>query len=281
VSIGETLADARRQSGLTVTQVSQRTRIRESIVRAIEGGDFSSCGGDFYARGHIRSIAAAVGADPVPLIREYDAEHDPPGSISAAEVFQPATPIRIREPRRSFGLGRVLVVVILAAIGYGVYHLVSSDGSSHPRASSASTVRPAVTPAPKPTAQPTPTPSPTATHKTGKPEATIVLTANQDCWVGLTNSSGQQQYEGVIPAGQSMTWHEKHKVNLVIGNPPGIKLTVDGKTITPNTTQVVTLNVDPSSKNPVTSGGTPVTTTGGNPATTTGPSGTATGTAGG
>ncbi len=31
--IGETLAEARRQAGLTVTQVSERTRIRETIIR--------------------------------------------------------------------------------------------------------------------------------------------------------------------------------------------------------------------------------------------------------
>ena len=58
MSIGETLADARRQAGLTITQVSRETRIRESIIRDIEQDDFSACGGDFYARGHIRSIAS-------------------------------------------------------------------------------------------------------------------------------------------------------------------------------------------------------------------------------
>src|SRR5579875_2565390 len=91
VSIGETLAEARRQAGLTVTQVSQQTRIRESIIRAIERGDFSACGGDFYARGHIRSIASVVGTDPAPLIREYDGEHGSPGGLRAAEIFEPAT----------------------------------------------------------------------------------------------------------------------------------------------------------------------------------------------
>ena len=74
MSIGDTLAEARRQAGLTVTQVSQRTCIRETIIRGIEQGDYSACGGDFYARGHIRSIARAVGVDPEPLIREYDAD---------------------------------------------------------------------------------------------------------------------------------------------------------------------------------------------------------------
>jgi len=57
VSIGEDLAAARRRAGLTVTQVSHKTRIRETLIRAIERDDYRACGGDFYARGprHIRS----------------------------------------------------------------------------------------------------------------------------------------------------------------------------------------------------------------------------------
>jgi helix-turn-helix protein len=72
VPIGETLAEARRQAGLSVAQVSQQTRIRQTIIRAIEDDDYAVCGGDFYARGHIRSVAKAVGADSEPLIQEYD-----------------------------------------------------------------------------------------------------------------------------------------------------------------------------------------------------------------
>ena len=58
MSIGETLAKARRDAGLTVTQVSERTRIRETIIRGIEQDDYAACGGDFYARGHIRASPA-------------------------------------------------------------------------------------------------------------------------------------------------------------------------------------------------------------------------------
>jgi hypothetical protein len=75
VSIGEELAQARGLAGLTVAQVSQRTRIRQTIIRGIESDDYSVCGGDFYARGHIRSIAKVIGADPEPLIHEYDTAH--------------------------------------------------------------------------------------------------------------------------------------------------------------------------------------------------------------
>lgn len=78
MSIGEDLAQARHRAGLTVREVSQQTCIRETLIRAIEHDDYCGCGGDFYARGHIRAIARVVGADPVPLIAEYDAAHHLP-----------------------------------------------------------------------------------------------------------------------------------------------------------------------------------------------------------
>jgi cytoskeletal protein RodZ len=73
VAIGGALAAARTKAGLTVTQVSERTRIRERIILGIERDDYAACGGDFYARGHIRAIARVIGIDPAPLIAEYDA----------------------------------------------------------------------------------------------------------------------------------------------------------------------------------------------------------------
>ncbi len=255
MGIGDTLADARRQAGLTITQVSQQTRIRESIIAAIEQGDFSSCGGDFYARGHIRSIASVVGIDPAPLIREYDAEHGPPAAMRAAKVFEPATPIRIKEPRR-FGIGKLAVVLLLAAAGYGVYHLVSS-GSAHNTARDASTLAPAPTVTVTATPHPTPTATATTTpvaHKPVTPEAVITLTAHQDCWIGLTAPNGHQLYQGIIAAGQSKTWRETHPVAMVIGNPMGIMLTVNGRQQQTHTTRVLTLSINPASKNPVSIG---------------------------
>jgi cytoskeletal protein RodZ len=53
VSIGGTLAEARHQASLTVIEVSHQTRISETIVTGIERNDYSTCGGNFYARGYI------------------------------------------------------------------------------------------------------------------------------------------------------------------------------------------------------------------------------------
>ena len=243
MSIGETLAAARQQAGLTVAQVSQQTRIRETIIRAIERDDFSSCGGDFYARGHIRSIASAVGTDPVPLIREYDQEH-PASGMRAAEIFEPATPIKIREPR-PFGLGKVLIVVLLAVIGFGVYRLVSTGAGSHPSASA--THHPTASPKASATIKP-------VVHTPVPPVAVIKVTAMQDCWIGFTSPSGKQLYQGTILAGQSKTWREKHVVSMVIGNPPGIVLTVNGRAETMSAVYPLTLSINPQSKTPVTTG---------------------------
>jgi cytoskeletal protein RodZ len=259
VSIGDSLAEARRQAGLTITQVSQQTRIRETIIASIEQDDFSPCGGDFYARGHIRSIASAVGTDPVTLIREYDEEHGSPGPMRASQIFESATPIRIREPRR-LRLGWVIAVAAVAVAGFLSYHALAGHGSNS-AAAATSRVRSIAKAKPPATAKPTADKNKNknknkTTHPAAnaKPQAVIKLTASQDCWVKLTAASGQSIYEGTIQAGSSMTWHEKHAVSMVIGNPPGIALSVNGKAEQMNTVQVVTLGIDPLSQRPVTVG---------------------------
>jgi cytoskeletal protein RodZ len=235
VSIGDSLAESRRQAGLTITQVGQQTRIRESIIRGIEADDFSGCGGDFYARGHIRSIATAIGVPAEPLIREYDAEHGAPGAMRAADVFEPSAPIKIRE-RRSPSLSLIVVVVLLAIIGFSAYHLVSSH-----RTNAVALPRVTATVKPKPTPKPRPSPSAASS------DVVIHVTANEDCWVQLKSSSdGTQLYMGTIPAGSSMTWTEKDAVQVTLGNPGGVVLTVDGKRETPHTAEPVTLDFSPA-----------------------------------
>ncbi len=242
MSIGDALAQARSQAGLTIGQVGQRTRIRDSIIRDIERGDFSTCGGDFYARGHIRSIARAVGIDPEPLIREYDAAHGAPRPITAADVFQPATPIKLRE-RRSFNWTLTLAVALVVVLGYGVYRAVAGTTpaghpSGHPTTSQSASVRnESAGHTSKP--QPTQTVSPYS-HTVVIQVSTLPL---QECWVEFLTRSGLFIKQALIPAGSTETWRFHHPVVMKIGNPPGIRLTVDGRARKTAITGVQTLNL--------------------------------------
>ncbi|WP_017578483.1 helix-turn-helix domain-containing protein [Nocardiopsis kunsanensis] len=84
-TIGQSLSAARIAAGYTVADLSTRTRIRPKVLNGIEEEDFVPCGGDFYARGHIRSICRFLGLDPEPLLAEFDQEHAGHG----APVFVP------------------------------------------------------------------------------------------------------------------------------------------------------------------------------------------------
>jgi cytoskeletal protein RodZ len=240
VTIGDALAEARRQAGLTITQVSQRTCIRETIIRGIERNDFSACGGDFYARGHIRSIARAVDIDPEPLIREYDATQGAPEAITAADVFEPSTPIKLKERHRP-NWSLAMLVALAVIVGVATYHFLSGPTKADPASARAQ--------------------SPVTAHKAGsahkhgqqqpatarshhRRHIVIALSAvSSDCWVELTTTTNHLIFEGTIPVGTSKRWTEHKAVSLVIGNPGGVTLTVNGKTKTPPAGQPVTLTL--------------------------------------
>jgi cytoskeletal protein RodZ len=85
--IGPQLAAARERLRLSVDQLAERTRIRPHVIESIEVDDFAPCGGDFYARGHLRTLARVVGVDAAPLLATYDERYaDAP--VDARTVFE-------------------------------------------------------------------------------------------------------------------------------------------------------------------------------------------------
>jgi hypothetical protein len=119
VSIGDALAEARREAGLTVAQVSHQTGIRETIITGIEGDDFSACGGDSYVRGYIRIIAEAVGADPEPLVRMYDTAQ--PGPQPASD--HAAGPVTVTSKLEWVWRAWIAVVVVVAGgLWFAAFH---------------------------------------------------------------------------------------------------------------------------------------------------------------
>jgi hypothetical protein len=85
--IGPQLATARTRIALSVDQLAERTRIRPHVIEAIEVDDYAPCGGDFYARGHLRTLARVLGVDAQPLLASYDERYaDAP--IDPRRIFE-------------------------------------------------------------------------------------------------------------------------------------------------------------------------------------------------
>jgi cytoskeletal protein RodZ len=223
VSIGQTLARARGRAGLSVHHVSERTRIRETIIRAIEDDDYSGCGGDFYARGHIRSIAHAVGADPEPLISEYDQiQGAPPEPVPAAEAFEPMTPVRVR-PRRRVNW-TVVATVAGVLVAMAVYLLIF--GRSNIPASPQAGGSPAAKPTAAAPGSPTPgqgrhshKPTRPATHRAAPPVHTLAPASVTAFGPGGTAHGDNPQLAHLATDGNpGSAWHSDWYASATFGN---------------------------------------------------------------
>ena len=67
------LAQARVAAGMSIEDLAYKSKLRATIIAAIESDDFSLCGGEVYARGQVRSLSVIVGLDPNEVMHAYDA----------------------------------------------------------------------------------------------------------------------------------------------------------------------------------------------------------------
>jgi len=242
VSIGEALAEARREAGLTVAQVSQRTRIRQTIIRGIEGDDYSVCGGDFYARGHIRSIAKVVAADPGPLIKEFDTTHRAPGALSATAIDELVTQSRAagqRRRNRAMVAGVVTIGLALVVAGFAAYHVLAGPQRTARAGPAAGghgvTPRPAGhgTAGPAPSAAPAAiaSPAPTARHGPARataPPAARALTPARVTAAGPGGGDNPQFAYRATDASHATAWRTDWYTTARFGNLyPGTGLLLD------------------------------------------------------
>ena len=125
--IGPGLAAARSRLGLTVDQLADRTRIRPHVIESIEIDDFAPCGGDFYARGHLRTLARILGVDAAPLLRSYD-KHYADAPIDASRVFQAELATvaggSIRGTRGGLNWSVLVAAVMAAVLVWSVARLI-------------------------------------------------------------------------------------------------------------------------------------------------------------
>lgn len=265
MSIGEALGQARRHAGLSVADVSRRTRIRETLISDIERDDYSRCGADFYARGHIRAIARAVGTDSRPLIEEYDAAH-PPAGMLPGDSQQPAegTPLpsdtpppghgpppghvdglyrdgpywAVRGGRRRVNWTAVLALALVAVVGFGAY-LLAAAGHPAREASSARGNQASAHPSPSASHA---TPSPTRTAPPVRPLNPVNIAAFGP--TGTGQGDNPQLAPSALDDNAASPWHSDWYATAQFGNvQPGTGLLLDmGHTVTVASAQIAVGN---------------------------------------
>ncbi len=261
LTVGQTVARARTDAGMTVAQVAGTTRIRATVISAIEDDDFRHCGGDVYARGHLKSIATAIGIDPIALATQFDTEHGATrtASLAVAPIVQP-THLMDHDSGSGYGLaslagtlgasvsgGRrganwtaVMALALAVIVGVGVISVLNRpSGSSglvaEPTTSSSSTAA-AGTPSSQPSTPATTAPSTTPSSAASPPDVIAaadgvvvnLAVTGRASWVRVTNAAAKTLFEGTLTKGETKVFRDKTKVKLVVGNAGAISLNVNG-----------------------------------------------------
>ncbi|MEO3788765.1 RodZ domain-containing protein [Nonomuraea sp. B10E15] len=220
------LTAARQSAGLTVAQVSAATNIRETIIHRMEQDDYGQCGGDFYARGHIRAVAQAVGLDPESTVHLFDQQHGgAPEPVAASAVFQADRKINLPErrgPNWTAALGVALAIVMV----FGLMRVLG-DASDQVRTADvrAASAKPSVPPN-------TPITETPRVRAAKKGMVTLRIKAIRSSYVNVRDAEGRKLFAGTLKAGKTSTWRSEGKVNVLIADAGAVSVQVNGKKVT-------------------------------------------------
>ena len=242
-----------------MAQVAEATRIRATLVTAIEADDFRLCGGDVYARGHLKSIATAVGLVPAEVVAQFDRDRgaERPVSAPVQPVSGPVSAtssgaslgalagrlgVSVETGRRSGGANwtAVMALALVVIVGVAVISALTNRGGGTPTAqptpstSTSGSTSPTASPSPttseteQPTAEPTTSPTDAVAEASG---VNVVMTiTGKASWVRVTGgTAGKTLYEGTLTAGDTQTFTDDTLVKMVLGNAGAVSLTVNGR----------------------------------------------------
>ena len=234
MSIGSELTAARERADMTIEQLSAATRIRPGLLVAMEADDFSRCGGNFYARGHIRSIAKMVKTDPTPLLALFDEtqaapEVDRSRREERAEAKGPT--LHAARPRWAVVLGAILV----SLMGWGLVRLFTLPSDIEANASRTTPTAAVTTPVAKPSAKPTV--KPTVPVKPKPPVSNrlkLTLTASgEGSYVTLRNYHGLKLFQGKLGPGSTQTLVYPGSIRVTLGSTTNVAIYVNDKRVMP------------------------------------------------
>lgn len=228
------LRAAREAAGLSVEQVSKKTNIRMAVIEDLEKNSVEVCGGIAYARGHIRSIARVLKADGDLLVAEIESaqEIEPKRIIDRLYENNAADRPKVKKVMR-FGTLAVIAASVLV-IGFIASLAIGNISGGDNKAEVA------------PSQSATPSSTNSAIPASG---VNLVLTGvDGRSWIGITNSAGEQIFDGQIKLGQSQSFSDVTLLKVIIGNAAAVKVSLNGSDlgVAGGYGEVVRINYTPS-----------------------------------
>jgi cytoskeleton protein RodZ len=234
MSLGSLIAQARKSAGLSIEDLSALTSIRSTLLREIESNNFTGCGGETYARGHIRNIAIKLEVDPQVFITAFEEEHMRLDHSLQDLLVENSV---MREPQETRKVSwKVLATISVASLFVvGLAQVIVSNTSTTEIPDPLTTVSqsksstPSSSPDPMVTSEATPTEQ--ATVSTGTGVELIIYTARDRSWLFVSDAAGRTLFSGQMAQGTTKTFTTDVSLNIKIGNAGGVDLTVNGKKV--------------------------------------------------
>ena len=232
MTLGSTIRDAREAVRLSLESLSESTSIRMGLLSEMENNNFTHCGGDTYARGHLRNIAAKVGIDPQVFIDLYNEEHSTEHrAIQDLLAENNVMQLPQEQKKISWKVPATFSLAILLVIGVAQI-IVSNQSSTTPSAPQAEVTQSASPTASAAVAQ-SPTPSTSATTPTRSGPITLsIVAARGNSYIDIV-VDGKHVSKGSLFQGDSKSFKGETAISIYLSNPAGLDLTLNGKALAP------------------------------------------------
>ena len=227
MSLGSMITKARKDAGLSIDDLSAATNIRGPLLRQMESDNFSQCGGETYARGHLRNIATKLNVDPLLFLSAFEDEQMHVDRSMQDLLVENSV---MREPGESRKVSwKVLSAISISTLLIAglVQILVTNNSSPDIPVALEETTQPSAS------AEPTTEPADDSVVSTGEGVEVIITATRARSWLFVSDSSGRTLFSGQISQGISKTFTTSEQLNLKVGNAGGVDLTVNGKKLDP------------------------------------------------
>jgi cytoskeleton protein RodZ len=226
MSLGSLIAKARKDAGLSLEDLAAKTNIRISVLSEIEKNNFSHCGGETYARGHVRNIAAILKADQKEFIRLYEEEQGGE-TRSIKDLLIENSVMRLPAEARKVSWKVLVLISVVSLFVVGIGQVVISNFNTNDVVGAAPSASASPTAAESPSAEP----SAESTFSSGTGVEVVINAVRAKSWLFVSDASGRTLFSGQVSRGAVKVFSSDSQLNLKVGNAGGVDLKVNGKKV--------------------------------------------------